>query len=302
AEEGRISHDYTPLPQVPHVIATNANFEGSAFWKMLGMESTWTTKGGVDILMSFEDAKEAILGVSPDITLCQDNVADFCHSSELQDSMNDKACCLALDSLPIMPYLPAMQSKLPHHIFGGDVSWKEISDRVDDLMEKVPNPVPALNRYIFTAFYPLDYVVELLRDALSVYGIPYAWREVYVPAVAYRKGNELTGTGRGKFADGVPEEQGDKLKLKRMLRDLLNYTILEMAKSRNRVSLGLTVFGSQTFKDTTELIGMDYKGVYRTYCLETFKVVTEAEDAKTLLECFEMCLRFAITVKNQIGE
>ncbi|KAF9417363.1 hypothetical protein BGZ76_004538, partial [Entomortierella beljakovae] len=333
-EEDRNNRDSTPPPQIPHAIATTVNLEGSAFWKMLGMESTWTTKEGVNLLLSIEDANEAIMAVTPNITLCMDNVADFCYDSELQDSMNDEAFCLALDSLPVMPCLPAIQSDLLNRIFEGDVSWEEISDRIDDLM-KVPKPVPALNSR--TAFasrgaisssikereYFRDYVVELLRGALSVYGIPYAWGEVYVPAVAFRKGNEMTGTGRGKFADGVSDvaghqiflsesgqlyrattskDQGDKLKLKRMLRDLMNYTILEMTKCKDKVSPGLTVFGSRTFKDTTELIAMDYKGVYRTYCLGSFKVVTEAEDAKKLLECFEMCLRFALTVKEQIDE
>ncbi|KAF9429052.1 hypothetical protein BGZ76_001919 [Entomortierella beljakovae] len=102
----------------------------------------------------------------------------------------------------------------------------------------------------------------------------------------------MTGTGRGKFADGVSDvaghqiflsesgqlyqatsskDQGDKLKLKRMLHDLMNYTILEVTKCKDKVCPGLTVFGSRTFKDTTELIAIDHKGVYRTYCLGTFK-------------------------------
>ncbi|KAF9904570.1 hypothetical protein BX616_001247 [Lobosporangium transversale] len=340
-EEDKVNRKYTPPPQVPHVMA-DVKFEGSEFWRMIGMASTWTTEG-VDMLMSFDDAREAVLALLPDITLCQDNVADFCYDSELQDLMDDEAFGLALDSLPTMPCLPVEQLELLHHVFGGDNSWEGISDRVDDLM-KVPSPVPALNRYIFTAFHPFraafadrgaisasinerqyfrDYVVELLRGALSVYGIPYAWGEVYVPAVAFRKGNESTGTGRGKFADGVSEvaghqiflsessqlhrantskEQGDKLKLKRMLRDLFNYTVLEMTRNKDKVSPRLTVFGSRTFRDTTELIAMDYEGVYRAYCLGSFKVVTEAGDAKKLLECFEMCLRFALTVKTQVDE
>ncbi|KAF8925408.1 hypothetical protein BGZ47_003281, partial [Haplosporangium gracile] len=43
--------------------------------------------------------------------------------------------------------------------------------------------------------YFRDYVVELLRGALSVHGIPYMWGEIYVPAVSYRKANDADATG-----------------------------------------------------------------------------------------------------------
>ena len=84
--------------------------------------------------------------------------------------------------------------------------------------------------------YFRDYVVELLRGALSVHDIPYMWGEIYVSAVSYRKTNDADATGRGN-ADGASEleghqillsessklhrapaskDQDDKLKLKRM--------------------------------------------------------------------------------------
>lgn len=142
--------------------------------------------------------------------------------------------------------------------------------------------------------YFRDYVVELLQGALSIHGIPYIWGEIYVPAVSYCKANDADATGCGKFADGASESEGhqillsessklhwapaskdqdDKIKLKRMLCDLFNFTILEMTKNKERVKSSLTVFGSWTFKDTTELIAMDYHGMYRTYCLGSFKIV-----------------------------
>lgn len=171
--------------------------------------------------------------------------------------------------------------------------------------------------------YFRDYVVELLRGALSVHGIPYMWGEIYVPAVSYRKANDADATGRGKFADGVSEleghqillsessklhrapaskDQDDKMKLKRMLRDLFNFTILEMTKNKDQVKPNLKVFGSRTFKDTTELIAMDYHGMYRTYCLGSFKIMSTANNVKNLKECFEMCLRFSMAVKEQVTE
>ncbi|KAF9144641.1 hypothetical protein BGX30_012072 [Mortierella sp. GBA39] len=90
---------------------------------------------------------------------------------------------------------------------------------------KVSNPVPALNRR--TAFmhtgtishdinerhYVRDYVLELLRGALSVHGIPYMWGENYVPVVSHRKANDADATGRGKFADGVSESEGYQILL-----------------------------------------------------------------------------------------
>jgi len=134
-----------------------------------------------------------------------------------------------------------------------------------------------------------------------------------VPAVSYRKTNDAGATGRGKFADGASESEGhqillaessklrraptskdqdDKPKLKRMLRDLSNFTILEITKNKNRVKPNLTVFGSRTFKDTTELTAMDYHGMYRTYCLGSFITVVTANKFKDLQGCFEMCLDF----------
>ncbi|KAF9936420.1 hypothetical protein BGZ70_006791, partial [Mortierella alpina] len=77
------------------------------------------------------------------------------------------------------------------------------------------------------------------------------------------------------------------MKLKRMLRDLFNFTILEMTKNKDRVKPNLKVFGSRTFKDTTELIAMDYHGMYRTYCLGSFRIVSTANNIKNLKECFE---------------
>ncbi|KAG0049067.1 hypothetical protein BGZ83_006074 [Gryganskiella cystojenkinii] len=160
-------------------------------------------------------------------------------------------------------------------LFQGDVNLEELSERIDDLM-KAPNPIPALNRYFFTSFQPFcaaftdtgtissdlnerqyfrDYIVELLRGALSIYGIPYICGEFYVPAVSYRKANDTDATGRGKFADGVSESddhqillsesnklhralasknQDDKMKLKTMLRDLFNFTVLETIKNKDR--------------------------------------------------------------------
>ncbi|KAG0027886.1 hypothetical protein BGZ81_005197, partial [Podila clonocystis] len=265
------------------------------------------------------------------------------HSGELQDFMDDTVFSTALDALPTMPNLPQDQQVMLDSLFEGNLTLERRSERIDDLM-KVSNPVPALNRYIFTSFQPFctafmntgtisqdinerhyfrDYVVELLRGALSVHGIPYIWGEIYVPAVSYRKANDADATARGKFADGASESEGhqillsessklhrapaskdqdDKMKLKRMLRDLFNFTILEMTKNKERVKPSLTVFGSRTFKDTTELIAMDYHGMYRTYCLGSFKIVATANNVKNLKECFEMCLRFSMAVKEQATE
>ncbi|KAF9167509.1 hypothetical protein BGX20_011581 [Mortierella sp. AD010] len=325
--------DRTPPPKIPSLEA-DIKFAESTFWDLIGMASTWNIKRGVSISASFERAKQAILKRSPQISLCQDNVADFCHNGELQDDMDYHSFCLALDVLPRMPNLPADQKAILHRVFKGVTSWEEFSSRVDDLM-KVPNPVPAMNSQETFANegaidpttnerqYFRDYVVELLRGALGVQGIPYKWGEVYVPAVSYRKNNDLDSTGRGKFADGASEvaghqivlsessrlhrataskEQDDKLKLKRMLRDLFNFTILEMTRNKTRVSPKLTVFGTRTYKDTTEIIAMDYHGMYRTYCLGSFKTATTQKDAVNLLESFEMCLRFALAVKMQIEE
>ncbi|KAG0372888.1 hypothetical protein BGX24_012453 [Mortierella sp. AD032] len=202
---------------------------------------------------------------------------------------------------PLMPDLDgvlALKQGLLDSLFEGKVTLEVLSERVDDLM-KVSNPVPTLNRYIFTAYQPLrtafmytgtisqdindrhyfrDYVVELLRGALSVHSIPYMRGEIYVPAVSYRKANDADATGRGKFADGVSESEGQqillsersklhrapaskdqdfKLKLKRMLRDLFIFTILEMTKNKDRVKPNLKIFGSRTLKNTTELIAID---------------------------------------------
>ncbi|KAF9115186.1 hypothetical protein BGX27_008664 [Mortierella sp. AM989] len=266
-----------------------------------------------------------------------DNIADLCHDGELQDYMDDAGFLAALDALPTMPNLPQDQQDMLDRLFEGKMTLEGLSTRIDDLM-KVSNPVPAINRYIFTAFQPYtgtisqdinerqyfrDYVVELLRGALSIHDIPYMWGEIYVPAVSYRKTNDTDATGCGNFADGISEvdghqiflsessklhrtaaskDQDDKLKLKRMLRDLFNFTILEMTKNKDRVKPSLTVFGSRTFKDTTELIAMDYHGMYRTYCLGSFKIMAVANDVKNLKECFEMCLRFAMAVKEQATE
>ncbi|KAF9898813.1 hypothetical protein EC991_010313 [Linnemannia zychae] len=229
------------------------------------------------------------------MNLCKDNIADFCHSGELQDFMDDTGFSTAVDVLPTLPNLPQDQQDILDTLFEGKITMEGLSERIDDLL-KVSNPVPALNRYIFTAFQSLqdinerhyfrDYVVELLRGALSVHGIPYMWGEIYVPAVSYRKANDADATGRGKFADEVSESEGyqillsessklyralaskdqdDKMKLKRMLRDLFNFTILEMTKNKDQVKPNLKVFGSRTFKDMTELIAMVYHGMYRTY-------------------------------------
>ncbi|KAG0250688.1 hypothetical protein BG011_008183 [Mortierella polycephala] len=281
-------------------------------------------------------------GLTEDLNL-EDNIADFCHDGELQDFMDEAGFSMALDALPTMPDLPQGQQDMLDSLFEGKVTLKVLSGRIDDLM-KVSNPVPDVNRYIFTAFQPYraafmntgiisqdinerqyfrDYVVELLRGALSIQGIPYMWGEVYVPAVSYRKSNDADATGRGKFADGASEvdghqvflsessklhrvtaskDQEDKAKLKRMLRDLFNFTILEMIRNKDGVKPNLTVFGSRTFKDTTELIAMDYHGMYRTYCLGSFRIMAAANDVKNLKECFEMCLRFSMAVKEQITE
>ncbi|KAF9144642.1 hypothetical protein BGX30_012073 [Mortierella sp. GBA39] len=75
-----------------------------------------------------------------------------------------------------------------------------------------------------------------------------------------------------------------------------------MAKNKYRVKPNLRVFGSRTFKDTTELIAMDYHGMYRTYCLGSFKIVSMANNVKILKKCFEMCLRFSMAVKGQVTE
>ncbi|KAF8937955.1 hypothetical protein BGZ47_008782 [Haplosporangium gracile] len=148
------------------------------------------------------------------MNLCKDNIADICHSGGLQDFMDDTGFSTAVDALPTLPNLPQDQQDILDILFEGKITMEGLSERIDDLM-KVSNPVPALNRYIFTAFQPLDdqprrkrhyfrdYVVELLRGALSVRGIPYMWGEIYVPAVSYRKANNADATGRGKFADGV---------------------------------------------------------------------------------------------------
>ncbi|KAG9060835.1 hypothetical protein KI688_007904 [Linnemannia hyalina] len=300
-----------------------------------------TTTEDVNVSSSFERAKSSIQESFPLMSLCKDNIADFCHSGELQDFMDDMGFSTAVDALPTLPNLPQDQQDMLDSLFEGKITMEGLSERIDDLM-KVPNPVPALNRYIFTAFQPLrtafmyngtisqdinerhyfrDYVVELLRGALSLHGIPYMWGEIYVPAVSYRKANDADATGRGKFADGVSESEGhqillsessklhrapaskdqdDKMKLKRMLRDLFNFTILEMTKNKDRVKPNLKVFGSRTFKDTTELIAMDYHGMYRTYCLGSFKIVLAANNVKNLKECFEMCLRFSMAVKEQV--
>ncbi|KAF9570164.1 hypothetical protein EC968_002143 [Mortierella alpina] len=73
-------------------------------------------------------------------------------------------------------------------------------------------------------------------------------------------------------------------------------------KNKDRVKPILKVLGSRTFKDTTELIAMDYHGMHRTYCLGLFKVVSTANSIENLKECFEMCLRFSMAVNEQISE
>ncbi|KAG0273817.1 hypothetical protein BGZ95_010361 [Linnemannia exigua] len=151
---------------------------------------------GVNVSSSFERAKLSIQESFPLMNLCKDNIADFCHSGELQDFMDDTGFSTALDVLPTLPNLPQDQQDLLDSLFEGKMTLEVLSERIDDLM-KAPNPVPALNRYIFTAFQPL------------------------------------------------------------MLRDLFNFTILEMTKNKDRVKPNLRVFGSRTFKDTTELIAMD---------------------------------------------
>ncbi|KAF9272289.1 hypothetical protein BGZ68_002541 [Mortierella alpina] len=290
---------------------------GSPRDRQVGEEAPRTTEGA-NLSSSFERAKSSIQESFPLMNLCKDNIADFCHSGELQDFMDDKGFSMALDALPTLPNLPQDQQDMLDRLFEGRITMQGLSERIDDLV-KVSNPIPAVNRYIFTAFQPLrtafmytgtisqdineghyfrDYVVELLRGALSIHGIPYMWGEIYVPAVSYRKANDADATGRGKFADGVSESEGhqillsessklhrapaskdqdDKMKLKRMLRDLFNFTILEMTKNKDRVKPNLKVFGSRTFKDTTELIAMDYHGMYRTYCLGSFKVGVNGE-------------------------
>ncbi|KAG0049532.1 hypothetical protein BGZ89_004161 [Linnemannia elongata] len=331
----------TPPPLMPDLDG-GLSLEGSLFWDMIGMPSVWLVED-VNVSSSFERAKPCIQESFPLMSLCKDNIADFCHNGELQDFMDDTGFSTAVDALPTLPNLPQDQQDMLGSLFEGKITMEGLSERIDDLM-KVSNPVPALNRYIFTAFQPLrtafmytgtisqdinerqyfrDYVVELLRGALSLHGIPYMWGEIYVPAVSYRKANDADATGRGKFADGVSESEGhqillsessklhrapaskdqdDKMKLKRMLRDLFNFTILEMTKNKDRVKPNLKVFGSRTFKDTTELIAMDYHGMYRTYCLGSFKIVLAANNVKNLKECFEMCLRFSMTVKEQAIE
>ncbi|GJJ71751.1 hypothetical protein EMPS_04108 [Entomortierella parvispora] len=331
----------TPPPTMPE-LGSGIVLEGSMFWDMIGMSSTWRI-GDVNISSSFDRSKSSILKACPVMNLCKDNIADFCHNGELQDFMDDSGFFAALDALPALPDMPQDYQDMLDNLFQGEISLEKLSERIDDLM-KVPNPVPALNRYLFTSFQPLrtafmntktidpdmnerqyfrDYVVELLRGALFVHGLPYIWGEIYVPAVSYRKTNDADASGRGKFADGVTEtgghqillsessklhrvqaskDQDDKMKLKRMLRDLLNYTILEMIKNKEQVKPSLKVFGTRTFKDTTELIAMDYHGMYRTYCLGSFKVVSSSNNVRNLKECWEMCLRFSLDVKAQVTE
>ncbi|KAG0066143.1 hypothetical protein BGZ92_005399 [Podila epicladia] len=254
----------TPPPLIPD-LAEGFNFEESLFWDMIGMPSVWLIEG-VNVSSSFERAKPSIQGAFLLMNLRKNNIADFCHSGELQNFMDDTVFSTALDILPTMPNLPQDQQDMLDSLFEGKLSLEGLSERIDDLM-KVSKPVPALNRYIFTSCQPFqdinerhyfrDYVVELLRGALSVQGIPYIWGEIYVPAVSYRKANDADATGRGKFADGASESEGhqillsessklhrapaskdqdDKMKLKRMLRDLFNFTILEMTKNKERVS------------------------------------------------------------------
>ncbi|KAF9153917.1 hypothetical protein BGX20_004806, partial [Mortierella sp. AD010] len=110
----------TPPPQVPDV-ATNANFGDSAFWNMIGMPSTWINERGINISASFEQTKSSISEASPNITLCQDNIADFCHDGDLQDAMDDEAFCAALDALPRMPQLPEDQLATLHSVFGSEI-------------------------------------------------------------------------------------------------------------------------------------------------------------------------------------
>ncbi|KAG0302966.1 hypothetical protein BGZ98_007100, partial [Dissophora globulifera] len=161
------------------------------------------------------------------MSLCRDNIGDFCHGGELQDFMNDTGFSAALDALTTMPELPQDQQDVLDSLFKGKVTLEELSERIDGLM-KVPNPVPELNRYLFTSFQPFrsilmngginqgmnerhyfrDFIAELLRGALSVHNIPYMWDENYVPAVSYRKVNDADATGRGKFADGAADLEG----------------------------------------------------------------------------------------------
>ncbi|KAF9287617.1 hypothetical protein BGZ68_001538 [Mortierella alpina] len=274
------------------------------------------------------------------MSLCKDNIADFCHDGELQEFMYLTEFSAALDALPTMPDLPVTQKKLLDDLFAGHIGLETLSERIDDLM-KVPNPVPALNRYIFTAFQPYrvflnadtvinsdinerqyfrNYVVQLLRGALLIHNIPYAWGEINVPAVAYRKAKDVDATGRGKFADGSSEVDGhqiilsessklyratavkdldDRMRLKRMLRDLFNFTTLQMTRNKVRAGPKLVVFGTRTYRDTTELIAMDYHGMYRAYCLGSFKIAATANALANLKESFEMRLRFAAAVKEQ---
>ncbi|KAG0329838.1 hypothetical protein BGZ99_000067 [Dissophora globulifera] len=128
------------------------------------------------------------------MNLCRDNIGDFCHGGELQDFMDVTGFSAALDALPTMPDLPQDQQDVLDSLFKGKVTLEELSERTDGRM-KIPNPVPELNRYLFTSFQPFcsilmngginqdmnerqyfrDFVVELLRGALSVHNIPYMW-------------------------------------------------------------------------------------------------------------------------------
>lgn len=72
----------------------------------------------------------------------------FCHSGELQDHIDDAAFTTASGALPTMPYLPQDEQELLGGLFEGKTTLEGLSERIDNLM-KVPNPVPALIRYIF---------------------------------------------------------------------------------------------------------------------------------------------------------
>lgn len=117
------------------------------------MPSVWLI-GDVNVSSSFERAKPSIQELFPVMNLCKDNIADFCHSGELQDFMDDTGFSTAVDALPTLPNLPQDQQDILDSLFEGKITMEGLSGRIDDLM-KVSNPVPALNRYIFTAFQPL---------------------------------------------------------------------------------------------------------------------------------------------------
>ncbi|KAF9958762.1 hypothetical protein BGZ72_010979 [Mortierella alpina] len=78
---------------------------------MIGMPPVWHAED-VNISSEFDRAKPAIQRQYPAISLCKDNIADFCHDGKLQEFMDVTRFSAASDALTSMPGLLLAQEKL----------------------------------------------------------------------------------------------------------------------------------------------------------------------------------------------